>query len=72
VTTWAARVWRRLRREQLLSVNINDESAVILARVMARNRLSKKEATRRAIAWLGLVEQVRRDGGRIHIEERDA
>lgn len=50
---------------QRLSVNINDESADILAEVMRDRGITATEATRRAIEHLGLTERVRREGGRI-------
>jgi hypothetical protein len=50
---------------QRLSVNINDESARILAEVMADRGINATEAIRRAVAYLGLVEDVRSRGARI-------
>jgi hypothetical protein len=52
-----------------LEVNINDESAEILRRVMAEKGISATEATRQAIGLLGFMEEQRREGNRVIVEK---
>jgi hypothetical protein len=55
---------------QRLSVNINDASAETLRAAMSDRGVSATEVTRRAIAYLGLMEDLRHRGATLVVVEQ--